>query len=83
MSASDPSMLPKPILASRGPSTYEPSPKGLGRPASILALIDVSLAGGTRPRDCLSLHCGIAITVPRAGAFLTGLATALGPGSRR
>jgi hypothetical protein len=25
MSASDPSMLPEPILASRGPSTYEPS----------------------------------------------------------
>jgi hypothetical protein len=27
MSASDPSMLPEPILASRGPSTYEPSRK--------------------------------------------------------
>ena len=33
MSASDPSMLPEPILASRGPSTY-PS-RRLGHPASI------------------------------------------------
>jgi hypothetical protein len=30
-----------------------------------------------------SFHSGVAITALRSGAFLTGLATALGPGSRR
>ena len=39
-----------------------------------------SLAGGTRSRAPPSLHAGVAITVPRSGALLTGLATALGPG---
>jgi 2-(1,2-epoxy-1,2-dihydrophenyl)acetyl-CoA isomerase len=48
-----------------------------------LAQHNVSLAGGTRSRAPPSLHAGVAITVPRSGAFLTGLATALGPGSRR
>jgi hypothetical protein len=42
-----------------------------------------SLAGGTRSRAPPSLHAGVAITVPRSGALLTGLATAVGPGSRR
>ena len=42
-----------------------------------------SLAGGTRSRVPPSFHSGVAITAPRSGAFLTGLATALGPGSRR
>jgi hypothetical protein len=48
-----------------------------------LAQNNVSLAGGTLSRAPPSLHAGVAITVPRSGAFLTGLATALGPGSRR
>ena len=43
----------------------------------------MSLAGGTRSRAPPSLHSGVAITVPRTGAFLTGLATAVGPASRR
>lgn len=42
-----------------------------------------SLAGGTRSRTPPSLHDGVAITVPRSGALLTGLATAVGPASRR
>jgi hypothetical protein len=42
-----------------------------------------SLAGGTRSRAPPSLHAGVAITVPRSGALLTGLATAVGPASRR
>jgi len=42
-----------------------------------------SLAGGTRSRGPPSLHAGVAITVPRSGALLTGLATAVGPASRR
>jgi hypothetical protein len=42
-----------------------------------------SLAGGTRSRGPPSLHAGVAITVPRSGAFLTGLATAVGPASHR
>jgi hypothetical protein len=37
-----------------------------------------ALARGPRP-----LHSGVAITVPRTGAFLTGLATAVGPAPRR
>lgn len=45
--------------------------------------IYVSLAGGTRSRAPPALHAGVAITVPHSGALLTGLATALGPGSRR
>jgi len=44
---------------------------------------NVSLAGGTRSRPSPSLHAGVAITVPRSGALLTGLATAVGPASRR
>jgi hypothetical protein len=51
MSASDPSMLPKPILASRGPSTYEPSRKA-SRPSGFDPSRDhESLAGDTRPRS--------------------------------
>ena len=42
-----------------------------------------SLAGGTRLRVPPSFHSGVAITALRSGAFLTGLATALGPESRR
>jgi hypothetical protein len=42
-----------------------------------------SLAGGTRSRAPPSLHAGVAITVPRSGAFLAGLATAVGPASHR
>ena len=41
------------------------------------------LAGGTRPRASPSLHAGVAITVPRSGALLAGLATAVGPASRQ
>ncbi len=44
---------------------------------------NVSLAGATRSRAPPALHAGVAITVPRSGALLTGFATALGPGSRR
>jgi len=40
----------------------------------------VALAGGTRPRAPPSLHAGVAITVPRSGALLTGLATAVASG---
>jgi len=54
------------------------------RPSGFDPLRDtVSLAGGTRSRVPPSFHSGVAITAPRSGAFLTGLATALGPGSRR
>jgi hypothetical protein len=41
----------------------------------------VSLAGSTRSKGPPSFHCGVAITARRPGALLTGLATALGPGS--
>jgi hypothetical protein len=54
---------------------------GIGLPQ--LAQNNESLAGGTRSRAPPSLYAGVAITVPRSGALLTGLATALGPGSRR
>jgi hypothetical protein len=81
MSASDPSMLPKPILASRGPSTYEPSraasrPSGFDPSRRITCRSPEALARGPR-------RAAVAITVPRSGAFLTGLATAVGPASRQ
>jgi len=41
----------------------------------------VLLAGGTRAKG--PPLCGVAITARRAGALLTGLATALAVGSRR
>ena len=50
---------------------------------SLRSTLGESLAGGTRSRAPPSLHSGVAITVPRSGAFLTGLATAVGPASRR
>ena len=55
--------------------------EGLGLAASILALIVELLAGGTRARG--PPLCGVVITARRAGALLTGLATALAVGSRR
>jgi hypothetical protein len=36
--------------------------------------------GGTRMRRAPSFHAGVAITAHRAGALLTDLATAIGPG---
>lgn len=49
----------------------------------VVKFVVESLAGGTRLRAPPSLHAGVAITVPRSGALLTGLATAVGPASRR
>jgi hypothetical protein len=75
MSASDPSMLPKPILASRGPSTYGPS-----RAASRSYGFDPSRKGYGAPRrehsgkgPAVMEYAGIAITAPVPGALLTGL----------
>src|SRR3954454_25392923 len=53
MSASDPSMLPKPILASRGPSTYVPSraasrPSGFDPSRRITSRSPEALALGSR-----------------------------------
>ena len=59
----------------------EPSPRGLGLTASILALITELLAGGTRAKG--PPLRGVVITARRPGALLTGLATALAVGSRR
>jgi len=56
----------------------EPSPRGLGLTASILALITELLAGGTRAKG--PPLRGVAITARRPGALLTGLATALAVG---
>jgi hypothetical protein len=58
-------------VASR-PSGFDPSRRN-----------SVSLAGGTRSRASPSLHIDVAVTVPRSGALLTGLATAVGAASRR
>lgn len=57
------------------------APAGLGLAASILALHIELLAGGTRAKG--PPLRGVAITARRAGALLTGLATALAVGSRR
>lgn len=64
-------------VASR-PSGFDPSRKHI-----YIHIHNVSLAGGTRSRAPPALRAGAAHTVPRSGALLTGLATALGPGSRR
>ena len=58
------------------------APRRLGHPASIPRAIT------SRSPEALALgppsfHSGVAITALRSGAFLTGLATALGPESRR
>ena len=64
-----------------GPALVNRAPRGLGLAASILALIVELLAGGTRAKG--PPLCGVVITARRAGASLTGLATALAVGSRR
>ncbi|MGY4421956.1 hypothetical protein ACVWY2_004405 [Bradyrhizobium sp. JR6.1] len=67
-------------VASR-PSGLDPSRKHITITRAIYRNIyNVSLAGGTRPRAPPSLHAGVAITVPRWGALLTGLATAVASG---
>jgi hypothetical protein len=48
--------------------------------ASIPCAGHVSLAGGSRVRGPPSLHSGVALTAPNAGALLTGLATAVASG---
>lgn len=84
MSASDPSMLPEPILASRGLSTYEPS-----RVASRPFGFDPSRKDHGAPRRGHSekgpagmKYAGVVITAPFPGALLTGLVAALGPACR-
>ena len=69
--------------AGRGPGSRAPSRKA-SRPSGFDPSCDhESLAGDTRLRVPPSFHSGVAITVPSAGAFLTGLATAVGPASCR
>ena len=63
--------------AGRGQGSRAPSRKA-SRPSGFDPSRDhESLAGGTRLRVPPSFHSGVAITVPSAGAFLTG------PASRR
>src|SRR4029453_13955518 len=67
-----PASIPRAIM-SRSPGAL-----ALGPPARFW-----SLRRGPSPSAPPSFHSGVAITALRSGAFLTGLATALGPGSRR
>jgi hypothetical protein len=84
MSASDPSMLPKPILASRGPSTYEPS-RAASRPCGFdpsRKSCGVPRRGHSGKGPAVMKYAGVAITAPFPGALLTGLVAALGPACR-
>src|SRR2546428_13606584 len=69
--------------AGRGPGSRAPSRKASRHLALIPSRDHESLAGGTRLRVPPSFHSGVRYHCPSAGAFLTGLATAVGPASRR